>query len=275
MDITDTKSLISIPSIDNMSMTTRELSEDPTQYYFANDPRDTGPTRLPPLRKEVVPAVSPSKSMEFTYNRQPPSQNLVYHVLPGSSSISDYSTLPPISNKDKENVPKPVARTSGRSDILGANIPPPLPPHPIAGVLTENTGPMHAANYPANQAQVNEDFDDFMKEKEYESLSTPVAKFPPGNTYSREMGRMSSNNPDNTFVHAVNDKDYFGDTDSIVQKIHVTKKNRQHNYIVPLLCVWMLLLTIITILIGISSVAALVRSSGKYLLLLSYIFNHY
>eukprot|EP00800_Vazella_pourtalesii_P017700 TRINITY_DN550_c0_g1_i3.p1 TRINITY_DN550_c0_g1~~TRINITY_DN550_c0_g1_i3.p1 ORF type:complete len:343 (+),score=66.40 TRINITY_DN550_c0_g1_i3:212-1240(+) len=247
-----------------MSSEIDHLEMDPSQFYFANDPRHPQNIPLQPMFKQrqisqgiqgniTRAPISPSRSVDFApFNQtesQPPEKQ--YHFLPGDDSELTRSDTMPSSMGEQYPGPQPPPRYNmgGPAPSMGHNL---LP-------FANSTKTKQPKFIDPLDKRTQQTFSTFLEDKHYETLEkrSAVKDTPPSSLVS-----FPSSKP--LMVDVKNMK--VEDDDTIVRQITVTKKKKKY----PIHCLLFLcqLFTIVLVLAvaGVAVVALLEvkKLEGKY-----------
>eukprot|EP00800_Vazella_pourtalesii_P017698 TRINITY_DN550_c0_g1_i1.p1 TRINITY_DN550_c0_g1~~TRINITY_DN550_c0_g1_i1.p1 ORF type:complete len:373 (+),score=81.17 TRINITY_DN550_c0_g1_i1:212-1330(+) len=238
-----------------MSSEIDHLEMDPSQFYFANDPRHPQNIPLQPMFKQrqisqgiqgniTRAPISPSRSVDFApFNQtesQPPEKQ--YHFLPGDDSELTRSDTMPSSMGEQYPGPQPPPRYNmgGPAPSMGHNL---LP-------FANSTKTKQPKFIDPLDKRTQQTFSTFLEDKHYETLEkrSAVKDTPPSSLVS-----FPSSKP--LMVDVKNMK--VEDDDTIVRQITVTKKKKKY----PIHCLLFLcqLFTIVLVLAvaGVAVVALL------------------
>ena len=237
----DKKSLI---QHQKMSSDIDHLEMDPSQFYFANDPRHPHNVPLQPMfqQRQISQGIqgnitraplSPSRSVDFASFTKPDPQPVEkqYIYLPGDDSELTRSDTMPSSMGEQYPGPQPPPRN---------NIGPPAS-------MGQNLFPFSNSTNKTKQAKFNDPlekrtqqtFSTFLEDKHYETLEkkNAVKDTPPSSIVSFPASKPILTDVKNMKVE---------DDDTIVRQITVTKKNKKY----PINCLLFLcqLFTVILVL---------------------------
>ncbi|KAI6646647.1 hypothetical protein LOD99_12768 [Oopsacas minuta] len=257
-----------------MSSDIDHLEMDPSNFYFANDPRHPQNQRnipLQPLLKQrqmsqgapmqgniVRAPLSPSRSLDLSITQHsdqvPPEKQ--YHFLPGDEpEFGKPSLLPKSMSRDgviQPPYPGPQPHPRNFSPMDRNNI---VAPNPQT-LLPFANNPKQGFTRDPLENRAQQTFSTFLEDKHYETLekrglvqkdtaSSSIVNFPPSNPTMTDVKNMK-----------------VDDDDTIVRHITVTKKQKKY----PIHCLLFLcqLLTIVLIL-AVAAVAVIALLEAKNL----------